>query len=212
MGKRGPKPKGPYASKTSVLSTRIRPETRAALESVAKAKRRPLSQEIEHRLRRSFDEDTRIESIFGNAETYGLMRAIASVVNVTATNAAKAIRAARHGKQVDWMSDPYVYDQAVRSIRVILELFRPPGDRSRPPLPVPEGVPKWRVRKTESEIYGLGEGITWGEGAAINLLRAIRDAPDGNPLPEDDDLLKEARRIRDALGPVAKRLSEGGDR
>src|SRR5262249_9471247 len=56
----GRKPLGPFKGKTATLTTRITPETRAALERAAK-KRRPrplsLSQEVEHRLDGSIRRD-----------------------------------------------------------------------------------------------------------------------------------------------------------
>jgi hypothetical protein len=53
MGRRGPQPKGEYGGnigRAAVLSTRIQPDTRARLSQAAKANRRSLSQELEHRL------------------------------------------------------------------------------------------------------------------------------------------------------------------
>ena len=63
MGKRGPEPKGEYGrriGRTAVLSTRLQPDTRNRLSGAAKANRRSLSQELEHRLRRSFVEDDKV--------------------------------------------------------------------------------------------------------------------------------------------------------
>lgn len=47
----GRKPKGEISGKSAVFSTRITPETRAALEAAARKNGRSLSQEIERRLR-----------------------------------------------------------------------------------------------------------------------------------------------------------------
>ena len=47
----GRKPKGEFAGKSATITTRIRPDTREALEKVARANRRSLSQEVEFRLR-----------------------------------------------------------------------------------------------------------------------------------------------------------------
>lgn len=54
MGKRGPKAKGPYENRTTVVSTKITPELRDALHAGAKANGRSLSHEIEVRLRETF--------------------------------------------------------------------------------------------------------------------------------------------------------------
>src|SRR5262245_31885794 len=47
----GRKPTGPFKGKSSTLSTRITPETRAELERSARENERSLSQEVEFRLR-----------------------------------------------------------------------------------------------------------------------------------------------------------------
>jgi hypothetical protein len=52
---RGARPKGEYAGKASWLSTRITGDLRAKLEGSAQKCGRSLSQEVEHRLRRSFE-------------------------------------------------------------------------------------------------------------------------------------------------------------
>jgi hypothetical protein len=52
--RRGPKPKGPFEDKRRTLTTRITESTRNKLDDAAKASGRSLSQEIEHRLGRSF--------------------------------------------------------------------------------------------------------------------------------------------------------------
>src|SRR5262249_14321658 len=46
----GRKPRGPFKGKSATLTTRITPETRAALERAAQKSGRSLSQEVEHRL------------------------------------------------------------------------------------------------------------------------------------------------------------------
>src|SRR5262245_40578619 len=49
----GRKPRGEFKGKTATLTTRITPETRAALERASKRNRLSLSQEVERRLARS---------------------------------------------------------------------------------------------------------------------------------------------------------------
>ena len=51
----GRKPQGEYAGKSATFTTRIQPELRAALDKCAKRNDRSLSQEVEKRLRESFE-------------------------------------------------------------------------------------------------------------------------------------------------------------
>jgi hypothetical protein len=52
--RRGRPPKGDFHNKSAVFSTRITPETRAAIEAAADASGRSISQEVEQRLKDSF--------------------------------------------------------------------------------------------------------------------------------------------------------------
>jgi len=53
----GRKPRGEFRGKAATLATRVRPDTRAALDRAAKENKRSLSQEVEYRLRLSIGLD-----------------------------------------------------------------------------------------------------------------------------------------------------------
>lgn len=65
-GRRGPRPRGPFADKRKTLTTRITNKTRENLDAAAKATDRSLSQEIEFRLERSFLRDEEDKRVRGN--------------------------------------------------------------------------------------------------------------------------------------------------
>ncbi len=118
MAKRGPAPKGEYEGKSNVLSTRIRPDTRQALAMAAKGSGRSLSQEIEHRLRRSFDDDHLAKETFGSRRNRALMKILALSMQ-TAFNP--------KNPEADWMDDPILYEKVHRAINRILDGYRPSG-------------------------------------------------------------------------------------
>jgi hypothetical protein len=120
MAKRGPAPRGEYAGKSKVLSTRIRPDTRAALELAKKDSGRSLSQEIEYRLRRSFQADDKIEAAFGSRRNYRLMQLI-SICTQTVFDPDK------FNPDADWLDDPASFEIAFRAVVTLLEAVRPPG-------------------------------------------------------------------------------------
>jgi hypothetical protein len=122
MGRRGPAPKGVYSGKSKVLSTRIRPDTRARLEAAKAESKRSLSQEIEYRLHRTFIEDEKIEVVFGSRQVFGLMKLIASVINLP-TNL--------KNRNATWLNDPYLFDQAFGGVITVLKAIRPAGDHPR---------------------------------------------------------------------------------
>src|SRR5579862_4037968 len=122
MGKRGPKPTGPYANQRAVLSTRITEDLRADLEKGAAKSGRTVSREVETRLRSYFDHARAAEEIFGGRDLYALMRLIASAIAITDNPLT--------GKS--WRDDPYAFDQAIRAVMRVLESFRPAGDMAAP--------------------------------------------------------------------------------
>src|SRR3954469_10224641 len=117
MGKRGPAPKGDYEGKSQVLSTRIRPDTRAMLVEAAAASGRSLSQEIEHRLRRGFDSEQMIKASFGSRRNYRLMQLVALSTQV-AIDPGPDFRNA--DAETDWLDDPTSFEMARRMILGLL--------------------------------------------------------------------------------------------
>src|SRR5215831_7324793 len=105
MGK-GPRPKGEYAGKSSVFSTRIRPDLRKSLERAAKTSGRSLSQEVEHRLRRSFVEDDKIADAFGDRRTYRLMRLMSDAIHLSLNK-----------NDENWLDDPFRFRIALEAMR-----------------------------------------------------------------------------------------------
>src|SRR5262245_25188042 len=126
MGKRGPQPKGEYGQhgrRTAVISTRLQNDTRARLVSAAKAKGRSLSQELEHRLRRTFIEDDKTVEFYGNEKTAAVVKLIGAVIQSTATTISPNSK-----KKYEWLEHQFVFDSVVAAIRHVLLWFRPGGD------------------------------------------------------------------------------------
>jgi hypothetical protein len=89
MGRRGPQPKGEYGAKmdrTAVLSTRLQPDTRRRLEAAKGISGRSLSQELEHRLRRTFVEDDKAVEFYGSESNAAILKLIGAVIHSTCTS------------------------------------------------------------------------------------------------------------------------------
>ena len=124
MGKRGPKPRGEYGGKggrTAVLSTRLQPDTRARLVAAAKANGRSLSQELEHRLRRTFTEDDKAIDWYGSEKTAAVVKLIGATIQ------SASARVPKRGKR-DWLKEQWLFDDVMTAIRHVLLWFRPGGD------------------------------------------------------------------------------------
>jgi hypothetical protein len=114
---KGPAPRGEYVGKSSVFSTRIRPDLRQKLEQGAKKSGRSLSQEIEHRLRRTFVEDEKISEMFGDRRTFLLMQMMAMAIRFKGDNRPPG----------EWLENPEDFEIAIAAALSVLEAVRPPG-------------------------------------------------------------------------------------
>lgn len=137
MGKRGPQPKGEYGrtiGRTAVLSTRLQPDTRKRLSAAAEANRRSLSQELEHRLRRSFTEDDKVVDFFGSPANAAIVKLLGAVIQSTCTSWLR--KDPEDGWVPDfkkdpgeWLRDPLLFDGVLTAVVHALMWFRPPGGR-----------------------------------------------------------------------------------
>jgi hypothetical protein len=130
MGKRGPQPRGEYAGKSAVMSTRIRPDTRAMLVEAARSNNRSLSQEIEGRLRRTFSDDEKISEVFGSRQTFALMKLIGSIIEAIG----RPDRVPGHPIRTDWVRSSYLRAQVRMAINVVLDALPPPEGNHIPAL------------------------------------------------------------------------------
>jgi hypothetical protein len=191
VAERGRKPKGNYKQKTKVFSARLRADTRAAIEKAAINSGHSLSQEIEHRLRRSFDEDQNLFEKLGGRENYAVLRLIASLMSVM-LHPSDIITLSPAEPRKSWLHDPYLFDQLVRAIAVVLEELKPEGERDAPPV-VPGGG---------GDVFDIIAPLQ-GRIRAAQLLSAVKNAPPKElPLNTKDP----APFLRDDLGQAADRI------
>ncbi|MBM2711677.1 hypothetical protein JQK88_10505 [Mesorhizobium caraganae] len=183
MGKRGPAPKGEYENKSNVLSTRIRSDTRANLVSAAKASGRSLSQEIEHRLRRTFIDDARIEDAFGGRRNYLLMRMVALAAET-------AFRFAGKNENSNWLDEPIAFDAAVKMINEVLSAIRPDG-------PV-DSEDNWD-EEGRADLARAYSDITWSD-----VQKADPTLPLDTPIENAREALFDGMLKAD-LGPLVNR-------
>lgn len=117
MAKRGPAPRGEYADKSAVLSTKISSELRSQLEKAVKVSGLTLSREVEHRLRRTFqDEATNVE-MFGGQRNYRLMQLVGLAMTLRDPDESNP----------DWLNDPSQFLDVLRTIHRLLWQIRPEG-------------------------------------------------------------------------------------
>jgi hypothetical protein len=179
MAKRGRPPKGPYTGRTVVFSTRIRPDTRGRLEAAARAAGRSLSQEFEHRLRRTFTEDDRVIDFFGDPKTAAIVKLIGLVIQ--SVNRVKG----RPSGALPWTEQPHLFDQAVKAVAGVLELFRPPGEVADP-------------------FADVG-GDQLGRVAALGLIEDVQLADPTLPIAQRSTRQHALAVLREGLGELADR-------
>lgn len=199
MGKRGPKPADEFGDQKAVLSTRITQHTRDALEAAAALSGRPLSREVEYRLRRSFDEDEKLVDLFGGRQLFALMRAISSAMMVAGTGWVSSI-SDKSRRSVDWLNDPDAYQRVVQATNAVLEALRPPGERSPPAELV--------------EVLGHKfDPNQMAAGLARLMMEEIGEASPTQPAPNEQVKATQFlfRRIASDLGQAHQRLKRETD-
>jgi len=179
---KGPAPKGEYVGKSSVFSTRIRPDLKKKLGQAAQRSGRSLSQEVEHRLNRSFVEDEKIAETFGDRRTFILMRMMADAIQLADAD--------QFGNSsVHWTVDPLKFETMVSAALGILEAFWPEGD-----IP-PDALPKRHYQVA-------------GHRAAYNIWRKIKRADPALPLDRGTNDDHKRRMMKDGLAGLADRALE----
>lgn len=167
-------------SETVQVGLRMKEPLRLALEKASRNRGVSMNAEIVARLERSFEHDQRIEDVFGSADLFGLMKAVASVMDFVGRSAG-TIGGAGYGpaweRSYGWIDHPYAYDQAFRAACRVLEAVRPPGTIEIPDSEVlnPRGAsPEEKKQMNEEAVMMIG---TWGADAILSKGWAER-APD----------------------------------
>lgn len=185
--KRGRPPKGPLAEKHATLTTRIRNETRKALETAAQRAGLSLSQLVEILLRDALMFETRRKRTiqeFGGPETFALFRMMAL-----------AIRSLELGPTQRWFDSPYLHRKVVEAITLLLDQVKPEGEVAEPPEAVARGgIPDNFL--ASAAVYGVIDQI---------LLSGDEPVFD-EPGHYYSDVLKLGPHLKKWLGPLLKRL------
>jgi hypothetical protein len=148
----GRKPQGPFKGKTAMLTTRITPETRAALERAAKKSGLSLSQEVERRLD---------DSILVERNRMPDVRALAEAIALVAENVQEAT-----GKQ--WREDAFTGEALRHGNKFLVRHFAALGASVIPPR-VEEAAARMPVEANER--YRSSEWV--GENAASKVIGLI---------------------------------------
>ena len=185
MGKRGPQPKGEYGGKirrTAVLSTRLQPDTRARLSEAAKANRRSLSQELEHRLRGSFIQDDNVVDFYGSQPNAAIVKLLGAVIQSTCTSwlveSAGGWVPDLHKDPGEWLRDPKLFDQVLTAIVHTLSWFKPRGGRD--------------------------EQLLFYHSTAEQIINEIRSADPSLPITKRSRRQHAMAMLKDKLGDLAR--------
>jgi hypothetical protein len=148
----GRKPSGEYKGKTATLTTRIAPDTRESLDKAARESGRSLSQEIEHRLRRSLHA---VEST-GEKHNRALGRLIIDVAEMV-----EAITGAR------WRTDVFTHETLRVAVNIIIDRLAPTGELKVPPL--------WEAQATSwaARTPSVGEHVRTPEAAGTSAALSV---------------------------------------
>jgi hypothetical protein len=177
----GRKPRGEFKGKSATLTTRITPETRAAMGRAAQKNGRSLSQEVERRL---------YDSVRNERNRRSDVRALAEVIAIVAEKVEIAT-----GKQ--WLQDASTGEELRRGIDVLVRHFAPHGARVNPPN-IEEAAP--RVLPEASERDRSLTSV--GESEALKVITMIeffwgRDKNYLQRVVRSDELYRYLQILRD---------------
>jgi hypothetical protein len=156
------------------LSTRLQPDTRARLVAAKKASGRSLSQELEHRLRRTFIEDDKAVEFYGTEKNAAVVKLIGATIQSTAT------RISTKGKH-DWLKEQWIFDDVMDAIAHMLLWFRPGGDSGK------------------REIT-----LSSGTNISEQLINEIRSSDPSLPITKRSDRQHAMAMLKEKLGDLAQ--------
>jgi hypothetical protein len=149
----GRKPRGEFKGKSATLTTRITPETRAAMDRAAQKSGLSLSQEVERRLN---------DSVRNERNRRSDVRALAEAIAIVAEKV--EIATGKH-----WLQDASTGEELRRGIDVLVRHFAPHGARVIPPN-VEEAAP---IGIGESEALKVITIIEYFWGWDKNQLQRV---------------------------------------
>jgi hypothetical protein len=175
MAKRGRPPKDDAIRKSEPISIRLTSDLRARLEDERKDKvpERTLSQEIEQRIRESFDLGQTIKQLLGGADHYWLLRVVAELI------VSIEYQTGRH-----FLKDRFTFDQVKTAINTVLDHWKPSG-----PSSLPERL---NVHFDEPTIKALGKRSALLSLTGLELGHTRGDVP---VLPDFVDPIAASRQL-----------------
>lgn len=176
--KAGRPPKDAANRRDTRLSVRISTALRNRLEHARlEDGERSLSEEVELRLRESFETNKQIEERFGGKGTSRILQIVADRIGSIETST-----------ELRWFDDRYTYDQVKAMVDVIFAHFKPAGRRT---IPKPM---QWHL-SLKKDVENLGRHVAL---LALATLESARDHPKESDLPAQygKAALPVGRRLR----------------
>ncbi len=163
-----------------MLSTRLQPDTRTRLSAAAKANKRSLSQELEHRLRGSFIDEDKVVDFYGSQSNAAIVKLLGAVIQSTC---ASWLVKTDDGWVPDlkkdpeeWLRDPKLFDEVLTAIVHALMWFKPGGG---------------------------AEQFFFYHSTAERIMDEIRSADPSLPMTKGSTRQHAMARLKDKLGELA---------
>jgi hypothetical protein len=170
----GRKPRGEFQGKTAVLTTRITPETRAALERAAAKGKRSLSQEVEYGLR------IYLSTLKRNPDRGAHVRALGEAVMLVAQYIERAT--GQH-----WREDAFTGEALRQGCAMLIAHFAPRGTPTTPKL-VEEA--STRLPSKAADAYRDAAGVGETEAGKVIALIESWNIHTGRTLKEVQSVVR----------------------
>lgn len=187
----GRKAQGEFQENSTILSIRLQAETRRLLEEACEKSGRPLGQEIQWRVRRTFAEDQSIVETFGSRREYRFFRIIADSIRM-AVDQEDSPRG--EADKRSWLDDPEKFHRAMHACTAVFRMLTPAA------LQMP---------KEEAEMRAFVASMH-GQVEAFRYIRDIAKANPTIPARSSDQRELRAAIARADLGDLIKRVNTEG--
>ena len=177
--------KAPEPGARVSLGLKVTPAMKSRLAAAALSNGRTQSQEAELWLEQAFRNEERIElfrDMFFGKELSGFIELLSLILKRTINFSSYISNNGNYDRSINWMDDPFVFDQVSKAINVVLEGLRPEGDV----MTTADGTP-------------IEEGsLHVGRGLALGAL--VTGATSENDQGRSEQPSPEIKRILDKIG------------
>lgn len=123
--------KEPTVPQATQIKLRVHEPLRSLIEEAANEHGISVNAEISNRLRKTFDDERRVDNVLQTREGIGIAKLLAALIceigKISGFEASRTVEGS-----LNWFNNPWAFDRAVRATKVALDALRPEGEIEEP--------------------------------------------------------------------------------